>query len=587
MGNIIHLLIYLCTLYLSFIFSTNVNLHRRQWIPAHNRTIGTVANNNRRVRAVNRPMPIDCKLGSWSTWTPCNPCTDQKSRFRYLEKPSQFGGTLCFQPLWETLACPRITAQCLVPDYCGESFTCKETGRCISHSLRCNGEADCDDFSDEDGCEDINQRNDNYNVLTGEFVNHVLDSKYFGGKCEYVYNGEWRKFTYDSFCENLHYNEVEKNYRKPYNYHAYSFVAEATSEGTQEYYGDVVSLLNARKSTRSSNAGVSVGVYYVQVGLSGSEESEFLRNVSQHKKQDLGFIRLWSTVGTAYFKMRSNRLMLYEDFQLSLMELPEQYDFGIYSRFFDSFGTHYVTEGKMGGTLEYVVVVNKTSMTQSKLEWKQAGSCIGASLGLSAPVASYGQADLTVGGHICKKDGPLSHVTDSGAAVIKDIITLVKGGHADTSSGLLAIRSPDTYRKWGASIKSNPTVVEYEIMPIHELVRLSTASDQVGARLANLRRGLDEYQQQFSSCRCAACRHNGIPVLTGTSCSCICKPGYQGNACEDTLRAGTGTDGSWSCWGVWSACTSARKQRTRACNNPPPSGGGATCLGSSSQTQRC
>ncbi|XP_057684583.1 complement component C8 alpha chain isoform X3 [Corythoichthys intestinalis] len=425
MGNIIHLLIYLCTLYLSFIFSTNVNLHRRQWIPAHNRTIGTVANNNRRVRAVNRPMPIDCKLGSWSTWTPCNPCTDQKSRFRYLEKPSQFGGTLCFQPLWETLACPRITAQCLVPDYCGESFTCKETGRCISHSLRCNGEADCDDFSDEDGCEDINQRNDKcstlltipgaergtqgYNVLTGEFVNHVLDSKYFGGKCEYVYNGEWRKFTYDSFCENLHYNEVEKNYRKPYNYHAYSFVAEATSEGTQEYYGDVVSLLNARKSTRSSNAGVSVGVYYVQVGLSGSEESEFLRNVSQHKKQDLGFIRLWSTVGTAYFKMRSNRLMLYEDFQLSLMELPEQYDFGIYSRFFDSFGTHYVTEGKMGGTLEYVVVVNKTSMTQSKLEWKQAGSCIGASLGLSAPVASYGQADLTVGGHICKKDGPLSH----------------------------------------------------------------------------------------------------------------------------------------------------------------------------------
>lgn len=63
--------------------------------------------------------------------------------------------------------------------------------------------------------------------------------------------------------------------------------------------------------------------------------------------------------------MRSDGLMLHEDFYLSLMELPEQYDFGTYSRFFNSFGTHYVTEGAMGGTLEYVVVVNKTSMLES------------------------------------------------------------------------------------------------------------------------------------------------------------------------------------------------------------------------------
>lgn len=57
--------------------------------------------------------------------------------------------------------------------------------------------------------------------------------------------------------------------------------------------------------------------------------------------------------------------MLHEDFYISLMELPEEYDFGMYSRFINTFGTHYVTEGAMGGTLEYVVVVNKTSMTES------------------------------------------------------------------------------------------------------------------------------------------------------------------------------------------------------------------------------
>lgn len=81
--------------------------------------------------------------------------------------------------------------------------------------------------------------------------------------------------------------------------------------------------------------------------------------------QDLGFIRLSSKVQTAHFKMRSNKLMLHEDFYVSLMELPEYYDFGMYSHFFNTFGTHYVTEGTMGGTLEYVLVVNKTSMASS------------------------------------------------------------------------------------------------------------------------------------------------------------------------------------------------------------------------------
>lgn len=81
--------------------------------------------------------------------------------------------------------------------------------------------------------------------------------------------------------------------------------------------------------------------------------------------QDLGFIRLWSKVQTAHFKMRSNQLMLHEDFYVALMELPTQYDFGMYSRFLNTFGTHYVTEGTMGGKLEYVYVLNKAAMANS------------------------------------------------------------------------------------------------------------------------------------------------------------------------------------------------------------------------------
>nr|ALE18228.1 complement component C8a [Miichthys miiuy] len=594
----INLPLTLCTLYLFINSGPLVNASKRPWTTAGNSLAGM-----RRARAVNRPTPVNCMLGSWSSWTPCTSCTDKQFRFRNLERPSQFGGTECLEMLWENLACPTATTQCMVPDYCGDGFTCVETGRCISQSLRCNGEPDCNDFSDEDNCESFNQREDKcstllpipgadrgtqgYNILTREFVDHVVDPKYYGGMCEYVYNGDWRKFTYDSFCENLHYTEEYKNYRKPYNYHTYHFVAEATSHGSQEFYEDTMSMLQARKEMNSVNAGVTVGIYIFAVGMSGSRESEFLRNITKYKSQDLGFVRLWSKVQTAHFKMRSNNLMLHEDFYLSLMELPEQYNFGMYSHFFETFGTHYVTEGTMGGTLEYVVVINKTTMAESKLEGKQVERCIGAAVGLTFPLDDILSVDLKVGVNPCTKKGSFDQGKDSNSALIEDVVTLVKGGVTYSSSGLLAIRNPETYRNWGASLKYNPALIDYEIMPIYELVRLSTAADHVGARLANMQRAWDEYLQQFDTCRCSPCTHNGIPVLTGTSCKCICKSSYQGDACEETLRRDTKTDGSWSCWGAWSSCTSGRKTRTRTCNNPAPDGGGAPCLGSSSQTHQC
>lgn len=552
-------------------------------------------------RNINRPAPIDCMMGRWNPWTPCNDCTDIQYRFRPLEKPSQFGGTACGD-LWERRQCPAPRAQCMVPDYCEETFTCAESGRCISQSLRCNGEDDCVDGSDEANCETVNRRNDKcstlmsipgadrgtqgYNILTGEFMDYVLDYKYYGGKCEYVYNGDWRKFTYESFCENLGFNDLDKNYRKPYNYHTYRFVAQARSEGSHEYYEDMASMLKARETFNSANGGVTIGISLVEFGASGKTEEKFLKNITRYQSQDKGYIRLWSKVQTAHFKMRSSKLMLHEDFYTALMDLPEQYDFGMYYRFFDQYGTHYVTEGTMGGSLEYVAVINKTAMAESEINAEETELCLGASIGLGKTFSG-----VFVGGKLsprhCGKGGSYSEDRDADSSLIEDIITLVKGGNLYSTSGVLAIQNPETYRKWGTSLKYNPTVIEYEIMPIHELVRLSTAADHVGERLANLQKGMDEYTREFNPCRCAPCKHDGVPVFSGASCSCICKSGFFGQACEQTHRGDVKTDGSWSCWAAWSECASTSQTRRRTCNNPAPEKGGANCVGSSSQTRRC
>ncbi|XP_053388061.1 A disintegrin and metalloproteinase with thrombospondin motifs adt-1-like isoform X2 [Mercenaria mercenaria] len=50
-------------------------------------------------------------------------------------------------------------------------------------------------------------------------------------------------------------------------------------------------------------------------------------------------------------------------------------------------------------------------------------------------------------------------------------------------------------------------------------------------------------------------------------------------------------DGHWASWGPWEHCSSTcgygAKNRNRTCSNPPPSGGGKTCAGTSTATTTC
>ena len=52
-------------------------------------------------------------------------------------------------------------------------------------------------------------------------------------------------------------------------------------------------------------------------------------------------------------------------------------------------------------------------------------------------------------------------------------------------------------------------------------------------------------------------------------------PGYLGKDCNATVSV----DGNWGEWGQWSECDTypSKQTRTRACDDPPPSGGGWYC----------
>jgi len=71
----------------------------------------------------------------------------------------------------------------------------------------------------------------------------------------------------------------------------------------------------------------------------------------------------------------------------------------------------------------------------------------------------------------------------------------------------------------------------------------------------------------------------------------ICKKALRGKAqkrvnkyCQETCRKCV--EGNWGSWSSYGKCQCLQK-RTRVCDNPKPSGGGASCPGRKSQSTEC
>lgn len=60
--------------------------------------------------------------------------------------------------------------------------------------------------------------------------------------------------------------------------------------------------------------------------------------------------------------MRRDNIVLDEDLLLSLQDLPDTYNYGMYAKFINDYGTHFMTSGTMGGVFEYILVINKEEM---------------------------------------------------------------------------------------------------------------------------------------------------------------------------------------------------------------------------------
>ncbi|XP_040396017.1 complement component C6 [Cygnus olor] len=541
-------------------------------------------------RACNQQTcPINCQLGDFGPWSECDPCIKKQFRVRTLLRPSQFGGQACSEQLVDSRPCFPAKLCNIVEVNCKNKFQC-ESGRCIAKKLECNGENDCGDNSDERNCgrkktvcgrrfesiPSVQLIGNGFHILSGESRGEVLGNSFNGGECRTV-----------------KHNETRILYRIPANLKDVSFqVTNEEDDVKSHFYRDLTHLSDGDQQSSSfshdAQKRFSIPILFsrkkrVQV----TSSSSFKKAIKASQEKSSNFVRVHKVISVASFTMKESDLQLSDVFLKALNHLPLEYNYALYSRIFDDFGTHYYTAGKMGGSYDILYQYSSDELKNSGLTEDESMDCIRTETSWRVLFIRRKKVNtrcitnkMTV-----KHEGSILESAEQS-------ISLVKGGRSEFAAALAwekkgSFPGHPVFTTWLESTKDNPIVIDFEVSSIVDLVKNVPCAV---TRRRNLRRALREYAARFDPCQCAPCPNNGKPMLSGTECLCVCQAGTYGKNCE--IRApgydSVAVDGRWSCWSEWSPCdTSFKRRRTRECNNPSPMNGGKPCKGEQEEEEDC
>lgn len=535
--------------------------------------------------------PISCQLTAYGPWSECSPCAKKQFRTRAVETPAQFGGSQCTEPLMEERPCHSAKECRIEATNCKDLFKC-DSGRCIDPGLECNSQNDCGDNSDERHCARINHvckskrrhtpipgaelTGNGFDIMSEEMRGMVLDSSFLGADCTLNRSKE---------------NRIV--YRIPANIESYDLKVEYLEDfknaddqvQSQEY--NVAKHISTAPDVMDSRGGFNAFIFGFSRSSHSTRSSETKTTIKASQKKDSKFFRVHKVLATSTFKMKESDLYLSDPFLKFLHHLPLEYNYPLYREVFQQFGTHYFKEGTLGGLYDILYQYSREELKNSGVKDEQVNSCLRREsrkfflfFSSSTSTTDCGTTKLTE-----KHEGSFFKSSERS-------ISRVKGGRSAEVAALAWEKdqvSPDstTFTNWLKSTIDNPAVVEYELAPLINLVRGIPCAV---TKRRHMLTALEEYLQEFDSCKCAPCPNNARPVLSGTECLCVCQTGTYGSNCETRAPDYTSevVDGRWGCWSSWSPCdANLKKHRSRQCNNPAPMRGGKACTGPSQQSEEC
>ncbi|KAJ8402008.1 hypothetical protein AAFF_G00372430 [Aldrovandia affinis] len=492
---------------------------------------------------VSGELSVHCYWGHYGNWSECDGCTKTQSRARTVQVFAQFGGVPCSGGNVEKRGCVP-TQGCPLDMGCGES-----PGQCISAELVCNGDQDCE----EDGFdEQMRVLCTVFDVLTGKLRSGVINTKSFGGQCRKVFSGDHRTF-----------------YRLPQSMLRYSFQVSVENDFSDESYNSAWSYMKHTESKETFKG--------------GHRNQAFHNELTKDKAHRLLIIK--NEVEVAQFQNNAPEyLMLSEEFWKALSALPTVYEFSTYRSLIETYGTHFLSEGSLGGQYQVLLQFDAESMKETTSTDFDYHKCV-----TKVKRFLFWKKTSTK----CEKLIENLKSTKGFSNNRIPVKTAILGGDPAYIAGLgfMDLGNPSAnsgmYSKWAGSVKNFPKVIKQKVRPLYELVKEVPCA---AVKKLHLKRAVEAYLEEVHPCHCKPCQNNGRALVTGTSCICACQPDTSGHSCQygTVMEEQPGViHGDWSCWSTWSSCVRGQRSRTRICTNPAPRLGGRHCIGEPADQQPC
>ncbi|XP_008290666.1 perforin-1-like [Stegastes partitus] len=303
------------------------------------------------------------------------------------------------------------------------------------------------------------------------------------------------------------------------------------------YHTSVSSLVKEFTSQDSSTW--TSGLNYKKFGSleAGGARSSAYRFASAASKEDRYTFSIHSTTCSHYRYRVSNTPALSAEFKKDLAGLPSYnvYTSLQYRRFISTYGTHYIRQAHLGGRLRRVSATRTCLSRLNGLSSYQAHNCLSVGVKIGLGKLKYSNSHKSCSRILRNWD----YSTWSSSGLHKHY-TEVVGGKGWNGEFSLSHSNPSGYQNWLKTLKDLPSVVRYDLRPLHELV-------PSGTRRTGLKAAIEKYllDNAIRSTRPRFCGR--VPNLDD---SCCPKQARRGRLVVTIVRA-------WNLKGDWRGKTEA------------------------------